>query len=304
MAALAALIAFLAPRAALAHGAGPVGPHDFLHHWTLDPLVSIPLGLATALYILGLGRFRNRRPPAAISPFHVTAFALAVGTMVLALLSPLEAITGTVLSAHMVQHVLIITAAPLLFVLARPEIVWLRALPRAWRRRIGRGRGWRRFIRVMRRLSNPAPAAALHAIAIWVWHAPTLFDAALRHDWLHWLEHLSFFLTALLFWRGALRARLRHETAPGALAACFLTLLHGGFLGALLTFARRPLFSSDPEGLAAWGLTPLGDQQLAGLIMWVPMGIVYMIAGLYVALRLIEPSRPSRPSLAGSPGRS
>jgi putative membrane protein len=158
---------------------------------------------------------------------------------------------------------------------------------------MGRSPGWRLFFRAMGSISRPAPAAILHAVALWVWHAPTLFDAALERDWLHWLEHLSFFATALLFWRGVLRARLRRETAPGALAACFLTLLHGGFLGALITFAQRPLFAFRPERLEAWGLTPLDDQQLAGLIMWVPMGVVYMVAGLVAALRLIEPSEPS-----------
>jgi putative membrane protein len=301
MAAFAALTDLVLVFPAFAHGTEAAGPGEFLQHWTLDPLVSVPLSIATGLYVLGLWRFRRRRPPAAVTSFHVTAFALAVATMVLALLSPLEAITGTVLSAHMVQHVLIITAAPLLFVLARPEVVWLRGLPEAWRRGMARSPGWRRFFRLVGSLSHPAPAALLHALALWIWHVPTLFDAALTREWLHWLEHLSFFATALLFWRGVLRARLRRETAPGALAACFLTMLHGGFLGALLTFAQRPLFAFDPEALAAWGLSPLGDQQLAGLIMWVPMGVVYMVAGLLAALRLIEPSEPAD---ASAPART
>jgi cytochrome c oxidase assembly factor CtaG len=276
---------------ALAHAPEPVAPQELWRQWSLDPLVLVPLVAASVLYGLGYWRLTARlsRPPTALRAHHAAAFAAGIVLMVLALLSPLEALTGTLLSAHMVQHVIIVTAAPLLLVLGRPEIPWLWSLPAGWRRALARGSGWRAALALGIVLSRPVPAAILHAFVLWIWHAPALFDAALERDWLHWLEHLCFFGTALLFWRGIVRASRQRETAAASVAACLLTVVQGGFLGALLTFAGRPLFTADAAAMQEWGLTPLDDQQLAGVIMWVPMGAVYMIAGLAAGARLLSP---------------
>jgi cytochrome c oxidase assembly factor CtaG len=104
-------------------------------------------------------------------------------------------------------------------------------------------------------------------------------------EWLHWLEHAFFFGTALLFWRAVIKAAAGREAAASGLVACFITLLQGGILSALLSFARTPLYLT--EDTAAWGLTALEDQQLAGAIMAVPMSIVYLAAGLAMAARLL-----------------
>jgi cytochrome c oxidase assembly factor CtaG len=122
---------------------------------------------------------------------------------------------------------------------------------------------------------------------LWVWHSPALFNAAVASDGLHWLEHVLFFGTALLFWRAVIKAAAGREGAATGLAACFITLLQSGILSALLSFAREPLYRG-PD-LAAWGLTALEDQHLAGAIMSVPMGMVYFVAGLATAARLLTP---------------
>jgi putative membrane protein len=123
-------------------------------------------------------------------------------------------------------------------------------------------------------------------LALWIWHAPGLFDAAVEREWLHTLEHVSFFGTALLFWRAILDAQSARRVGP-ALAAAFATLMHGGLLGGLITMAPFPLYSWYRGRTELWGLTSLEDQQLAGLVMWVPMGIVYFAACILLASHLL-----------------
>jgi cytochrome c oxidase assembly factor CtaG len=137
--------------------------------------------------------------------------------------------------------------------------------------------------------------------ALWIWHNPALFDAAVAADWLHWLEHALFFGTALLFWRAVIKAASGREAAAAALIACFMTLLQSGLLSALLSFARQALYRS-PTPLP-WGMSPLEDQQLAGAIMSLPMCAIYLLAGLAMAFRLLTPPRServARPKVGGS----
>jgi cytochrome c oxidase assembly factor CtaG len=125
-------------------------------------------------------------------------------------------------------------------------------------------------------LSAGRTATILHGMAIWGWHAPLLFDAAVSNLVLHRLQHLSFFLTAVLFWWSVFR---RSETGAAAWHV-FITMLHTSVLGALMALAPHLLYREQQEAAAAWGLTPLEDQQLAGVIMWVPAGTIYAGAAL------------------------
>jgi len=118
----------------------------------------------------------------------------------------------------------------------------------------------------------------LHGLAIWLWHVPVLFDAAVDQVALHRLQHLSFFGTAVLFWW----AVLWRSEAGAAAWHVVVTMLHTSVLGALMALAPRVLYVAQTATAAAWGLTPLEDQQLAGLIMWVPAGTIY--AGTALAL--------------------
>jgi putative membrane protein len=113
-----------------------------------------------------------------------------------------------------------------------------------------------------------------------------LFEAALKNGGLHMLEHGSFFATALLLWRGVLHIKVRRRIGP-AIGAVFMTLLHAGLLGALITLTPHPLYLTYLASTNALGLTPLGDQQLAGLLMWIPLGTFYLAAGLWLASRLV-----------------
>ena len=141
-------------------------------------------------------------------------------------------------------------------------------------------------------------AFVVHSLALWLWHIPSLYDAALAVDWIHVLEHLSFVGTAVLFWWATL-----HSGRVGygvAVLFVFALALESTILGALLTFSRGPWYASHLTTAVGWGLSPLEDQQLAGLIMWIPGGLVYLVSALALFSRLFvrtpgpEPHTPAR----------
>jgi putative membrane protein len=284
---LSLLLLALGAGPALAHGPDPVPPDAFWRAWNFDPLVVVPLLVACWAYGRGTRRLWARAGSGrGIGRRHMAAFVLGLGVVVVALISPLDRLGGTLLAAHMMQHGLLVTAAPLLLLLGRPGVAFAWALPAGWSRGGLAAAMWWPLARLGRWLSRPFPAATLHGLALWIWHAPALFDAAVEREWLHTLEHASFFGTALLFWRAILDAR-SGTRAGTALAAAFATLMHGGLLGGLITMAPRPLYGSYVQRTELWGMTALEDQQLAGLLMWVPMGVVYFGACLTLAARLV-----------------
>lgn len=281
--------------AASAHGPVLVTP-DALHlAWNFDPLVLAPLILTHWLYGRGISRVWARAGRGhGVSIANVTAFTVGEAVLVLALVSPLDQLGGTLLSAHMVQHALLIAVAPPLLLLGQPGAALAWALPVGRRRSLLASRIWRALIRLCGALSRPLPAAVLSGAVLWLWHAPGLFDAALERSWLHAVEHATFFATALLFWCAIIGARAGRRIGP-ALGATLATLIHGGLLGALITLAPHPLYDTYLDRVAVWGFTALEDQQLAGLLMWVPMGLVYTSACLFLAGRLVSfEERPPR----------
>ena len=273
----------------MAHGPDPVSPDAFWRAWSFDPLVLGLLLIAAWGYRRGARRLWARAGRRrGIGGEHVAAFVLGLVIVVIALVSPLDRLGGTLLSAHMAQHGLLVTAAPVLLLLGKPGAAFAWALPMGWSKGSLAAAAWRPVARAGRWLSRPFPAATLHGLALWIWHAPALFDAAIEGEWLHTLEHASFFGTALLFWRAVLDAR-SGERVGLALAGAFATLMHGGLLGGLITMAPRPLYGWYAGHSEPWGLSTLDDQHLAGLLMWVPMGLVYFGACLGLAARLVTP---------------
>lgn len=279
---------------AAAHGMAPHDAADLWHAWHADPLITVPLLASCLLFIRGVRRLRRDlgRLLPGFGLRQIVCFTLGVVMLVLALLSPLEALSTDLLSAHMVQHILLIAVAPPLLVLGKPEVAWLWALPEHWRRRIVRSEVLRPLLAALSPCAKPIPAALIHMATLWIWHSPMLFDAAVASAPLHWLEHVLFFGTALLFWRAVIRAHSGREAAAAALVACFITLLQSGLLSALLSFAREALYHAPDT--VNWSLTALEDQQLAGAIMSLPMCAIYLAAGLVMALRLLTPPGSER----------
>jgi putative membrane protein len=256
--------------------------------WTLNPWVTLPLALSGGLYLAGLLRlWRRAGIGRGVKRWQVACFAVGWGLLVFALVAPLHWLGERLFSAHMIEHeILMALAAPLLVVGKPVAMLW--AFPAAMRHRLG-GIGRSPLVaRSWRWLTNPLVATLLHGAALWIWHAPPLYEAALADPWIHWLQHLSFFVTAILFWRALLQAREGERAYGPAVFYLFVTSLHTGFLGILLAFFRRPIYPTQTSAAPEWGLTPLEDQQLAGLFMWIPAGLVYagmalILAGLWIA---------------------
>jgi putative membrane protein len=290
--------------AALLHPEGIVGPDGFWSAWNLDPWVLSLAYLLAGLYGAGVRRvWRRAGRGRGIEPWRVAAYFGGVAALLVALVSPVDALGGELFSIHMVQHMLLMVVAPPLLVLGRPLLGYLWGLPRSVRLRVtGRWRGSRVARRGWRMASHPVAILVLHVGALWVWHLPDLYQAALEIPWLHHLEHASFFLTAFLFWWavGESGSRGRWPGQGAAVLYVFATALQSGALGALLLFAREPWYPSHGTGAAAWGVDPLVDQQVAGAIMWVPAGLVYAGAAILLFLAWIRqadrtaPGRESR----------
>jgi len=192
--------------------------------------------------------------------------------ILVALESPVDTLSQDLFAVHMVQHLLLIVVAAPLVVLSAPVAPVLWAMPEASRRTVAR------WWRTTAPFTRPAVAFAAHSLALWLWHVPNLYEAAIRSRGTHIFEHLTFLITAVLFWWGVIH-RTHRDKGVGVLYV-FCLALQSTFLGALLTFSPRPWYSAHLATALAWGLTPLEDQQLAGLIMWVPGGTVYVAAAL------------------------
>jgi len=268
---LAILLLFLV-FPAVCHEGQPLQPDDLASAWRFEPGVVIPLAIAAMLYLRGARAGRGVTTP------QRACFWAGWATLVAALVSPLHPLGEVLFSAHMAQHeVLMLMAAPLL-VLSRPLVPFLWGLPLGWRRSVGACSKSGPVQRLWGFLTLPLTAWWIHAAALWIWHAPAFFQATLTSELAHTAQHLSFLLSALLFWWALLYGPGRENYGAGVLYI-FTTGVHTSILGALLTFAPRVWYPAY-AATTAWGLTPLEDQQIGGLIMWVPAGIVYVVAGL------------------------
>jgi putative membrane protein len=277
----------------LAHsdGAGPSDWHDLLTAWEFEPLVVIGLVLSAILYIVGIIRlWRASGIARGVRIWEAACYVAGWISLVVALVSPLHPWGRVLFSAHMTQHeILMLVSAPLI-VLGHPLVVYLWAFPSKTAQRIS---GWTTttaWDRIWRFISNPFAAFLISGIVLWLWHAPTLFQATIDNEWVHAAQHLSFLVTALLFWWALMRGRQHAVNYGLAVLYMFATALHSGLLGALLTFARTLWYPAYSNTTQSWGLTPLEDQQLGGLIMWIPAGVVYLIAGLALMLAWLKES--------------
>jgi putative membrane protein len=235
-----------------------------------------------------------------VSVVNAACFACGWLAAAVALVSPLDALAGRLFWVHMVQHELLMLVAAPLLVVARPIGAFGWALPPRWSQILGRLMHRRLVHRWWRALTAPLPAWSLHAAALWVWHVPALFNATQASEALHAVQHLSFFTTAIAFWWACL-GRWHGRLASGAAVLYLLTtMIHTGVLGALLALSGTAWYASAAP---AYGLTPLEDQQLGGLIMWVPAGAVYAGVGLALLARWLTLANGSA-HLAGASRRT
>jgi cytochrome c oxidase assembly factor CtaG len=248
--------------------------------WVFDPISVACLLTSGALYATGVWRLWARAGRGCgVRAWEAGAFAAGWIALVIALLSPIAAISEVLFSVHMTQHELLILVAAPLLVLARPIVPFLWALSPRWRVRLGRWSRHRYWLAVWNLITGPIVVWLLHGAALWVWHLPALYQAALGSTAIHATEHLSFLATACLFWWALIHGKYRRLGYGVAVIFVFVTAIHTEILGALLTFAPRvwyPIYAARASGHR----DALEDQQLAGLIMWIPFGVIFLILAL------------------------
>lgn len=223
-------------------GVAPL-PAELLQRWNPDPL------LLVALAAIVLVRVRWWRAEA---PRTDLCFAAGIAALVLAFVSPLCALSSALFSARVVHHVLLVGVAAPLLVLGWPQ-------------------GHKPAVRL------GGLALLLHVVTLWFWHAPMPYEAALASDTVYWVMELTLLGSAVWFWQVVLRAP---PSSGWSFAALLGAMVQMGLLGALITFAPRALYTPHFLTTEPFGLTALEDQQLAGLIMWVPAALPYLLAAL------------------------
>jgi putative membrane protein len=272
----------------LAHPGQPPAPHDLWVAWNLDPVLVAGFLVTVWAYRRG----QTGGPRRDLDAWRARSFAVALVALGVALLSPLDALSSALASAHMVQHMLLVLVAAPLLALSAPSGAILRGSPLVVRRAAGR---WRRRLGLtrnrLRPLRHPAAVWLLHVGTLWFWHAAVPYDAALDSAPLHILEHASFLATAVLFWHVVIGTRSPERVSNGAgVLLVFAMAMQSVFLSVLLTFAQTPWYSGYAETTTPWGLEPLADQQLAGVIMWIPAGAVYLVVALTLLVAWVRGS--------------
>jgi len=246
-----------------------------------DVLTAISLALITALYLAGTRRlWKSAGGRQSLRPWQAASFIAGCASAAVALLSPLERWSGILFSAHMAQHEMLMLVAAPLMVLGRPFVAAIWALSPARRADVARavrnpalGAAWER-------ISGPLTVLIVHALVLWAWHVPVLFEAALHDKSIHVFQHLGFFLTSALFWWALIHGRYGRLGYGVGVVYVFATAMHTEVLGALLTFGSRIWYPTHAARTAAAGINPVHDQQLAGILMWIPFGGVFALVGL------------------------
>jgi len=237
-------------------------------------VLALLLATSGVIYAVGVAKlWRKAGRGRGVRRGEVMRFAAGWLVLAIALSAPVDTLSEHSFAVHMAQHEFLMVVAPPLLVMSRalPAFAW--AVPVRIVRTLTMlaGGSWRA-------LTTPVGAWSAHAAALWLWHIPAMFAAAQADPTLHVLQHACFFVSALLFWWIVLASPGRTGVA---MLSLFTTMMHTSALGMLITFAPRPWYV--PAEAATWGFTGLEDQQLGGLIMWVPGGLVYVAAGLAVA---------------------
>ena len=257
--------------------------------WTVSWPVIITLILISLYYLTGWKRVLRLNPNNTFKEWQLLFFILGILTLVFSLLSPIDVLSDYLASVHMIQHTLLLMVAAPFFALASPGFYSFRQLPRYFKR------GVQPFQKFWFRLTRPIPikrmfvAWVFYAFILWIWHVPVMYEAALQNSLIHDLQHLAFFISAYFFWRVIIDPFRQPKKNEGiAILYTFVASLHAMILGVLMTLAPNNWYPSYEETAPLFGFTALEDQQLAGLIMWMPAGVSYVLVALLSLYKLIN----------------
>lgn len=275
--------------------------------WGIEPPVAVPLGLAAVIYVRGWLSL-HQRVPHRFGLGRLAAFLAGLGTLVVALDSPLHALGTYLLQAHMAQHFLLMMVAPPLLWLGNPLLPILKGLPRrivrAWLVPI---LVWPSLVRLGRAITYPAVAWVLFVACTWAWHMPALYERALAsHGW-HYAQHACFLGTGLAFWWPVVQPWPSRRVWPAWSLIPYLVLadIQNTFLSAWLAFSDRVIYQTYEAVPRVWGISALADQAAAGAIMWVLGSLAFLVPTAWIAVRLLTPKSRAAAGdaslLAGAP---
>lgn len=279
---------------------GHAAPEQAWQAWAGDPLALVAVVAAGWCYARGTAAiWRRAGRGRVVTRWQARAWTLGMVALLAAVASPLEALAGSLFSAHMVQHVLLTVVAAPLLVLSRPTLPLLQGLPHRLRQR---GARWHQQAQPLLRITYagvwPLAIAGVYSAVQVVWHVPGAYQAALGSDLIHAVEHLTLLGTGLLLWWVIRETGQRSEFGYGTgILVVFVVSLTHTALGAVLTFAPNVLYPHYATSTEAWGVSALTDQNLAGLVMWVPGKAVHglVVVVLVVAwLRAVEARAETR----------
>jgi cytochrome c oxidase assembly factor CtaG len=249
--------------------------------WPFEPTVIVAVAAVATVYVKGWRRARRPGMPHPPGYGRLTLFLLGLLVIYAALASPIDPLADDLLVLHMVQHVLLLDIAPILLILGLTKGI-LRPVTRRIRA-VEQRAGY---------LAHPAFAVALYAGSMWLWHVPAMYDLALRHSAVHFLEHLTFMLAGSLYWWyliSPIRSRMRRGGA-GPITYMVSTKLMVGVLGVALAFAPNALYPFYEHQPRYWGLSAVDDQSLGGLLMALEQSIVMGIALVVLFVQMINES--------------
>ena len=255
---------------------------DVLATWTFDPGPILLLGTVTGAYVVRWRAVRRQEGTLAVPFWRLWVFLAGIACAAAALISPIDSLAEKLFVMHMLQHVLLLDAAAVLCILGLTKV-----LLRPVTRRV------QRLERAAGPIGHPVFAVVFYVAAMWVWHIPALYDAALAHPVLHALEHLTFASAGALYWWHLLSPiRSRHRLGGmGPVVYMLSTKLLVGLLGIGLTFTPHALYDHYSGG--TWGLSADEDEELAGALMAVEQSIVMGVALAWLFVRMLEESQRS-----------
>jgi len=258
-----------------------------MRSWYVEPALVAALALAAIIYVRGWRRVRTRHPDR-IGNAQLAAFLLGLATLFLALASPLDTFADRFLAVHMSQHIVLLVVTPPLLLLGAPIAPLLRGLP------LGRARVGAFVNAIAHRIDHPVACWLAMSIAMWAWHVPAAYELALASRAWHVAEHATFLTAGLLFWWPVVQPWPSRPRWPRAAMIPYLLLadVQNTALAAILTFSDRVLYPSYAVNPGA-----LDDQVTAGVLMWVPMSLAYLVpAGILTARWLSPPRAAARPA--------
>ena len=256
-----------------------IGLDFWLTQWNWEPSILIGTVLITGFYLYAIGPLRKRYfPDEPVKTGQTVSFLLGILFMFLSLVSPLDELGDSYLfSAHMVQHLVLTVVGPPLLVIGTPG--WF--IKPLVRNKVA--------FRVAKALTYPAVAFVLYNVDFWLWHAPPLYNATLENQNIHILEHLTFIVFGILNWWPIFSQSkdLPRLSIGGQVLYLFLSGMPSVLLGAGLTFSP-PLYAPYIAAPRVWGISAATDQQLGGLIMWVPVSISYIVVMSVLFIRWMQ----------------